>query len=47
MFNPYLEQLPTKGRNKEARDPSYKFYDVDGYGNINDKQVSRFSCLCL
>ena len=33
IYNPYLEQIP--GKNKKM--DNYKYYDVDGMGNINDK----------
>lgn len=36
IYNPYLEQIP--GKNKKM--DNYKYYDVDGMGNITDK-VSR------
>lgn len=38
IYNPYLEQLPTKGK---KGDSNYKFYDVDGFGNYDkDSRVS-------
>jgi len=40
IYNPYLEQIP--GKNKKM--DNYKYYDVDGMGNINDKlPASRVS----
>ena len=33
IYNPYLEQIP--GKNKKM--DNYKYYDVDGMGNITDK----------
>jgi len=38
IYNPYLDQLPTKAR----KDSNYKFYDMDGFGNYYDKD-SRVS----
>lgn len=41
IYNPYLEQIPAKkgGRGTE----NYKYYDVDGLGNMGDRNTSRVS----
>ena len=31
-----MEQLPTKDK-KEAKESNYKFYEVDAFGNLQDK----------
>jgi len=39
IYNPYLEQIPAKRGGRE----NYKYYDVDGLGNMADRGGSRVS----
>lgn len=39
IYNPYLEQIPAKNKKMD----NYKYYDVDGMGNLAEKAPSRVS----
>ena len=35
-YNPYLEQIPAKNKKMD----NYKYYDVDGMGNLSEKVIN-------
>ena len=38
IYNPYLDQIPAKNKKLD----NYKYYDVDGMGNMVDKVSKQF-----
>ena len=41
IYNPYLDTIPSKNRRTGGNTDNYKYYDVDGMGNMLTDKVTR------